>query len=203
MKNHENNSVYAVFRESMIKAVALIINSTRNTVVPDDIISVSTSIDSLRIHNTDLRKLYRFTSNKTSKLVYLYLGHNKISEIAMDAFENLIKLKYLYLNNNQLSYIHDETFQKLNKLEIVWLNNNLLKEISNNLFSGNSKLQRLRLQSNEINIIEKDAFSTDISLKSLDFRKNKCINKSSSAAMNTADLITWGICECRKKENVV
>lgn len=59
-----------------------------------------------------------------TKLRYLNLSKNAISEISLNAFDGLTDLTVLDLSKNRLHYILDEVFEKNENLRILKLSNN-------------------------------------------------------------------------------
>ena len=103
----------------------------------------------------------------------LKLQDNRIKELKINTFNNLIKLEYLYLNNNQITQIEPNTFDGLSSLKELYLGNNIISELKENTFNGLSSLQKLELQNNSINIVKPGVFNGLSSLKELYLGSNK------------------------------
>lgn len=130
-----------------------------------------------------------------SHIRYVYLQHNKITEILDGVFNNATNLVWLIMSHNQLNSdkISKNAFSKLENLEQLYLDHNELSHVPQNLprsitdlrlghnkiskilsssFEGMVNLTTLQLQANAIEDIG-GVFKGLKSLTMLDMRKNK------------------------------
>ncbi|XP_026155777.1 toll-like receptor 13 [Mastacembelus armatus] len=117
------------------------------TSVPDDIPKNATSLDLsfnliLRIHRADLSSL--------SKLRYLEIGNNEISDTDDGAFADLAELKQLDMVSNNLTKLKDNMFQGLGNLISLSLEKNYIKYISPLAFQPLVSVQRVILRYNRL-----------------------------------------------------
>ncbi|OAD58946.1 Immunoglobulin superfamily member 10 [Eufriesea mexicana] len=113
-----------------------------------------------------------------TKLKYLNLSKNAISEIDLNAFNGLADLTVLDLSNNRLYYILDGTFEGNKNLQI-------LKLSKNNFRSHVPKLQafwltELSLDSCQISHLPSDTFDGLTHVRRLDLSNNLMIQMSSN-----------------------
>lgn len=118
----------------------------------------------------------RFLRNKTfenhSKLLQLYLNHNRISSLEVATFWKLHDLRTLILDHNLLEQIPQDAF--VNNSQLVWLDlsgNMLLIPESGGLFKSLS-VTRLMLADCGINYLPPDMFVTTLKLEKLDLANN-------------------------------
>ncbi|CAG9795522.1 unnamed protein product [Diatraea saccharalis] len=114
-----------------------------------------------------------FNNEKTNNLTYLtnlVLNVNKISEIKLSYFENLINVE---LNNNNISYINSTTFENLRSLEYIDLSINEISEIPPGTFQHLTSLTFLNLSSNFITNLRYGSFRGLTNIKILDLSMNK------------------------------
>ncbi|XP_026794334.2 toll-like receptor 22 [Pangasianodon hypophthalmus] len=107
-----------------------------------------------------------------SKVRYLDISFNTISNIRAGEFEDLWNLRYLNLSDSNISWIQDGTAEHFPNLINLNLANNKLNTVSRGLLYGLANLQVLRLDGNIIQSIDKYAFNTLLNLKVLNLTKN-------------------------------
>ncbi|KAJ8936680.1 hypothetical protein NQ318_023147 [Aromia moschata] len=97
----------------------------------------------------NLNKEDYFTESITSKLQYIDLSYNNISELG-SALADLKNLKILHLEKNKLRKIEYKELKALESLEKVYLRNNLLESVDKNIFSNQKNLEYLDLSNNRL-----------------------------------------------------
>lgn len=112
-----------------------------------------------------------------TKLEYLRLDHNNITQLTEGSFVDLPSLKELYLNDNSIVEIHYGAFHKTPRLKLIHLENNYLKRIHPESFfhSSGSGVEYIHVQHNDITEIEEVKSLLDAlpMLKFLDVSYNK------------------------------
>lgn len=188
--------------DSTVKA--LYIHNTTNTKIPTNLNLHFKGLKNVRVENTDLQYLDKNVTSGLENVERLYLGKNKISSIATDAFGHGLKnLQILHLNNNNISFLNEITFKGLKSLEKISLSFNLLTEISSKLFSENIRLQEIHLRSNKLMSIDYNAFNHMSSLKTLDLRDNNCIDESTFPKNQRLVQILMHVCEKCSPSNII
>ncbi|CAL7947506.1 unnamed protein product [Xylocopa violacea] len=108
-----------------------------------------------------------------TKLKYLNLSGNAISEIGQNAFDRLTDLKIIDLSRNRLRYILDNVFEKSRNLQILKLSKNNFNAHVPKL--KNHWLQVLNLDSCQISHLTPDTFSGIPHIRHLDLSYNLMI----------------------------
>ena len=85
-----------------------------------------------------------------SKLIYLNLKYNKLTELDSSIFKNNPVLQNLYLNGNNIAVLHMITFYELPELEILDLRDNNISYLDPRTFMYNRKLNTLLLNGNNV-----------------------------------------------------
>ena len=83
-----------------------------------------------------------------SKLRFLWLVNNRLTELPPGIFAGLSKLRFLWLVNNRLTELPPGIFAGLSSLEWLGLVGNQLTELPADVFYGLSNLNRLELHNN-------------------------------------------------------
>ncbi|KAJ3602554.1 hypothetical protein NHX12_030306 [Muraenolepis orangiensis] len=120
----------------------------------------------LNCENRNLRKVPVIPS----RVHYLYLQNNYISEVTAEAFVNATELRWVNLANNRIKKIDKEVFGKVPSLLYLFLQKNKLKEVPAALPVG---LEQLRLSKNHISKIPAGAFKKLKHLALLDLYHNE------------------------------
>ena len=89
---------------------------------------------------------------------FLYLRHNKITEIESGIFDHNPKLTALDLSYNMLKTLPPDLFKNNKALERLSCQDNNLTEITSELFDGLTKLKDVRLNNNQLIKISPSAF---------------------------------------------
>ncbi|XP_010879394.1 prolargin isoform X1 [Esox lucius] len=105
-----------------------------------------------------------------SRVHYLYLQNNFISEVTAEPFQNATELRWVNLANNLIKKVQKQVFEKIPGLLFLYLERNQLKEVPNDLPAG---LEQLRLSHNQISKIPSGAFRKMEHLALLDLHHNK------------------------------
>lgn len=91
-----------------------------------------------------------------SRMKYVYLQHNQITEVPDDAFKNATNLVWLMLHENHIVSVGKQAFAKMHSLDRLYLSNNNLTEVPANLPAS---LRDVRLDHNSITSVPADAFT--------------------------------------------
>ncbi|KAJ7999521.1 hypothetical protein DPEC_G00195290 [Dallia pectoralis] len=105
-----------------------------------------------------------------SRVHYLYLQNNYISEVTAEPFRNATELRWVNLANNLIKNVQKQVFEKVPGLLFLYMERNQLKEVPNDLPAG---LEQLRLSHNQISKIPSGAFGKMEHLALLDLHHNK------------------------------
>ncbi|XKL63724.1 hypothetical protein PGB90_006088 [Kerria lacca] len=111
-----------------------------------------------------------------SRLIYLDLSNNNITDLTPFIFKPLWKLGVLMLQNNKIKIVKNNTFFGLSKLKNLHLEHNQIETLHSMAFYGLSSLTILDLSKQKISHIEKDAFLGLRMLTRLDLSWNKLLN---------------------------
>ena len=149
--------------------------------------SKMTSCENLNLTNSKLRKLVADMSNKTE---ILFLNHNILSEISIDAMKHLKNLKQLHIRGNFLTEIPSNKYNNFPMLEELNLQENKIKELTQDSFLGYNKLKTLSLQSNKLEKLRDGVFSLLSDLKNLYLESNE-IKSLSSNTFNGLTNLTY------------
>jgi len=82
----------------------------------------------------------------------------KIRRMKLGAFNGLTKLTYLSLNGNEISEIIPGVFENMNNLEFLYLGNNSIEHLYSDVFSGLVNLKNLSLEGNKLHYLHPDTF---------------------------------------------
>lgn len=105
-----------------------------------------------------------------SRIHYLYLQNNYISEVTAGPFRNATELKWVNMANNRIQRVDKQVFEKVPGLLFLYMERNHLKEVPSDLPAG---LEQLRLSRNQISKIPPGAFGKMDHLVLLDLHHNK------------------------------
>ncbi|XP_014782050.1 slit homolog 3 protein [Octopus bimaculoides] len=132
----------------------------------------------------DIKNLFK----RNTKLTFLNLGSNQITEIGENDFQNLSKLKYLDLTSNQITTINPKAFEPLVSLCYLILQNNKLIDFSVLDFT----LKSLRVADFTNNRLERVPKGLPESITDLRFGKNNItkIGKSDLKRISALQLLT-------------
>lgn len=106
------------------------------------------------------------------RLVLLDLGHNQLTRLSPEPFQDLYSLQILNVEYNQIETIEPNTFSAMNNLHTLILSHNKLTAIDSSALSGLFVLSLLSLDNNEIVHINPDSFKNCSSLKDLNLNGN-------------------------------
>ncbi|XP_074164969.1 prolargin [Sminthopsis crassicaudata] len=105
-----------------------------------------------------------------SRIHYLYLQNNFITDLPIESFKNATGLRWVNLDNNRIRKIDQKVLEKLQSLIFLYMEKNQLQEVPMALPRN---LEQLRLSQNQINKIPPGAFSKLENLVLLDLHHNK------------------------------
>jgi hypothetical protein len=102
----------------------------------------------------------------SSSLVYLFLDKNRIENLRIDVFGGLVKLQFINLSGNKLHYFHPDTFVRSRKLQGVDLsfNANLAIPTDRN-FMNSSSLKQLDISGCNISSVSVETFANASALE--------------------------------------
>jgi len=115
-----------------------------------------------------------------SNVQKLYLNHNDITHVGVDAFAELTKLKVLSLRGNKLNSITSGMFNGLSTLKTLYLNYNQITSIGARSFASLQKLDYLDLHGNLIRSLDEEAFVGLARMRTLDMHNNVVVNLPSN-----------------------
>ncbi|CAI9740771.1 glycoprotein Ib beta chain [Octopus vulgaris] len=132
----------------------------------------------------DIKNIFK----RNTKLTFLNLGSNQITEIGENDFENLSNLKYLDLTSNQITTINPKAFEPLVNLRYLVLQNNKLVDFSVLSYT----LKSLRVADFTNNRLERVPKGLPESINDLRFGKNNItkIGKSDLKHISALQLLT-------------
>ena len=110
--------------------------------------------------------------NDLSKLQYLNLSENELSNLPEDIFNGLSNLEKLDLTYNGLRSLPEDVFDGLSNLQSISLGHNPLRSLSKDVFNGLSNLKGLDLAYSELNSLPEDIFAGLSNLKELTLYEN-------------------------------
>lgn len=105
-----------------------------------------------------------------SRIHYLYLQNNFITELPLESFRNASGLRWINLDNNRIRKIDQKVLEKLPRLAFLYVEKNQLQEVPSALPRN---LEQLRLSQNQISRIPPGVFSKLENLLLLDLQHNK------------------------------
>ncbi|XP_007522177.1 prolargin [Erinaceus europaeus] len=105
-----------------------------------------------------------------SRIHYLYLQNNFISELPLEAFKNASGLRWINLDNNRIRKVDQKVLERLPSLVFLYMEKNQLEEVPVALPRS---LEQLRLSQNLISKIPPGAFSKLEKLLLLDLQSNR------------------------------
>jgi len=127
----------------------------------------------LSMWGNEISEIIPGTFENVSRLEYLYLDHNRIEHLEVDVFSGLNNLKYLYLTNNKLQYLHSDIFLGLPKLESVYVGNNKrLKVPTDGNFINSHSLSSLDVSDCNIISVSVETFVNASAVERLDLGYN-------------------------------
>ena len=104
----------------------------------------------VRIEHTKLKTLFSGSLTCLTKLTFLYLNYNEITEIKKNYFNNIQNLFILELSNNIITIIENEAFNNLPKLFKLDLSNNNIRIIESNPFNNMFFLSLIYISNNKL-----------------------------------------------------
>jgi insulin-like growth factor-binding protein complex acid labile subunit len=92
------------------------------------------------------------------ELEMLYAAYCKLRIIELGAFNRLTKLIFLLMTGNEISEIKPGTFEKMSRLEMLDLKNNIIEHLESDVFNGLGNLKFINLQGNKLQYLHPDTF---------------------------------------------
>lgn len=105
-----------------------------------------------------------------SRIHYLYLQNNFITELPVESFKNATGLRWINLDNNRIRKVDQKVLEKLPSLVFLYMEKNHLEEVPSALPQN---LEQLRLSQNHISRIPPGVFSKLEKLLLLDLQHNR------------------------------
>ncbi|XP_013198100.1 toll-like receptor 7 [Amyelois transitella] len=108
------------------------------------------------------------------RLTQLFLQDNKISELPVDVFSDLLSLKVVNLSDNAINYLPEGLFHNTREIREIYMQNNELEALPKRIFNRLEQLLVLDLSANKLKSdhIEDETFSGLIRLIVLDLSHN-------------------------------
>ena len=94
--------------------------------------------------------VFTLKENRSSSVINLDLGHNRLIELNSTIFKDLNNVLNLSLSNNNISVVQETTFSEMKYLENLNLKNNEISQIDTLTFRYNGKLNALFLDGNKL-----------------------------------------------------
>lgn len=132
------------------------------------------------VHTLDLshNEMHSLVENSTfsqlTRLHFLYLQHNNITDISGETFNKLVDLHVVNASYNRLETIRQGTFANCKQIREIYLNNNMLYELAKGVFHRLEQLLILNLANNQLssNHIDDTTFTGLIRLIELHLSDN-------------------------------
>ncbi|XP_053604749.1 toll-like receptor 7 [Plodia interpunctella] len=108
------------------------------------------------------------------RLTQLFLQNNKINELPVDVFSDLLSLKVVNLSDNAINYLPEGLFYNTREIREIYMQNNELESLPKRIFNRLEQLLVLDLSANKLRSdhIEDETFSGLIRLIVLDLSHN-------------------------------
>ena len=103
----------------------------------------------------------------------LYMGHNDLSSLPDDAFEDFEQLRLIHLENNDLASLPAGVFDGLGTLEYLYLGSNDIASLPAGVFDDLVGLLKLYLTNNELTSLPAGVFDHLAALEDLDLDDNE------------------------------
>lgn len=107
------------------------------------------------------------------KLRTLNLDHNKIENVANDAFEDLISLETLDFKYNKVGFLGENTFESMKDLKQLNLGFNYIQVLPSKIFGSLAKVEFINLQQNKISTLDENIFENATGLRGINLIANK------------------------------
>ena len=132
---------------------------------------LSSSLESLMIHNNAIKEITPTTFNNLFSLQIINMNKNGIRRISTSAFVGLSQLRILTIETNYITSLRSKILDPLISLEELHLGQNNIVNIASDIFEYNQMLTYLSLRNNPLlgaSTLSPDIFSNASSLKLLD-----------------------------------
>lgn len=128
--------------------------------LPVNLASVMSNLMAIEIFECSVESIKREHFRGLSKLRYLNLGYNKITNVAGDAFADLTSLEILELDFNFIEHFDEKSFAGLRALKQLQLEGNKMRTLHPKIFESLVNVEEIRLDSNKINNIDENIFKS-------------------------------------------
>lgn len=166
-------------------------------VINEDSFEDCRNLEWLDLYGNALTHIPDFTFVNMQNLRYLYLLHNQISQISLNALAGLSvimldldhnqlqsidhqwlmptgsTLQYLYLTFNNLREIPEDAFENMTRLELLGLGVNQMTTLPSRVFHPLSSIRFIYLQQNQIVEIDPQWFERVPTLEFVSFYQNQ------------------------------
>lgn len=105
-------------------------------------------------------------------LEVLFLHNNPITNLTVNAFENVTKMQMLLLHYTEIWELPNGIFDNNPELEYLWFSHSNIHVLGTTVFNTLTKLKELLLDSNSIPGLHVGMFKNLQSLKTLNFKNN-------------------------------
>lgn len=168
------NQFRGLSKDSFINLPSLIYLNLSNALIDNELNTVPSSIFDYnrQLEFLDLSanqiELIEYGAFRNLSLTKVNLSKNKLKELEVGTFGELLNLEYLDLSSNQISFIKNGAFDEVPKLRNLNLSKNKLQAFRGELFtSTRTQLEKLNLCQNSINYLYPSSFNVHRKLKSL------------------------------------
>lgn len=172
---------------------------------PVEELGVLTSLVWLALDNNNVRYMSRSALISFSRLQYLNLESNKLTELVPGTFNGTkhmflkeVRLSYNYLNN-----LYSNTFSGLEKLQSIMLDGNNIRVVHTGAFRNMPNLVKIALSQNRINNLNERAFTSLEMLKKVDLQMNELREFSLSTFENVSITFPMALNLSRNEINVL
>lgn len=107
-----------------------------------------------------------------TSLSFLYLSFNNLRQVSRNVFGNLHNLIWLDLGHNRITEMGFDSFRGSKKLQVFIINHNGLVDITMDLFKGFTELRLVDFSYNKIRVLP-DMFFTEDNLEVLNMAHNE------------------------------
>lgn len=143
---------------------------------------------------TDLGTLFNLTA--------LAITHSRLMEIKSADFDGMENIEHLYLEHNNLTFIPIDAFCNLLKLKTVELMGNQITELENGIFIRNVHMSMVSILENRIHYIGSRLFHGFKNLKTVYANGNLCLTKTYNGTKEITELNRDIHFQCKKENEI-
>ncbi|CAO1343185.1 unnamed protein product [Diamesa hyperborea] len=213
-KGMKLNKVIGIHRRFKINrdVTELVIVKSSMSYLSDDIFKPFNALQTLIIHNGQLKQLTKGDFNSASKLTVLKVNGNNIESLGDDVFEGaeehlteivmtsnkieklssgtfhgLNQLKVLSLKDNLITELQLGTFKDVVMLEILILTGNKIKFLHGKMLEFNRRLMTLAVDHNKLREVGEEILNYSVMLKDISLEGNDCIDENTTIDDDSTD----------------